>query len=66
MMSALLAGAIAVPILDLGSRRGFLPAFAAGSGAASADQLYAGFLGLTLLNPMTVTYFGALVPRAAG
>lgn len=117
-------GAIAVLILDVGSRRGFLPAFAAGSGAASADllyatlaafagapiaaglapiapslrvvsaavliaialrglrrafatrsaggnqaprtqagpaQLYTGFLGLTLLNPMTITYFGALV-----
>lgn len=117
-------GAIAVLILDLGARRGFLPAFAAGSGAATADllyaslaafaggpiaaalepareplriasvavliaialrglrraiaargapsaepprmpagvgQIYAGFLGLTLLNPMTVTYFAALV-----
>lgn len=116
-------GAIAVLILDLGARRGFGAAFAAGSGAASADLLYAtlavfagapiaaalepartplrivsagvllaialqglrralgaravsappparalpahhvyaGFLGLTLLNPMTVTYFAALV-----
>ena len=136
MLSALLAGvaaglgiavpvgAIGVLILDLGARRGFLPAFAAGSGAATADLLYAslaafaggsiaqaleparepirfvsatvlvaiavtglrraaaaravdasnpprtpagagavyaGFLGLTLLNPMTVTYFTALV-----
>lgn len=26
-----------------------------------AGQIYAGFLGLTLLNPMTVTYFAALV-----
>lgn len=34
-------GAIAVLILDLGARRGFLPAFAAGSGAATADLLYA-------------------------
>lgn len=124
-------GAIAVLLIDLGARRGFLPAFAAGSGAASADLLYASlaafagapvaallapvgpalrtasglvlvviallglrragsqppadtpgstpaaepdapssasaprtylaFLGLTLLNPMTVTYFAALV-----
>lgn len=136
MLSALLAGmaaglgiavpvgAIGVLILDLATRRGFLPAFAAGSGAATADLLYAslaafaggpiaaalepargtlrlasaavlvaialtglrraaaaragtareaprmpagtgaiygGFLGLTLLNPMTVTYFAALV-----
>lgn len=120
-------GAIAVLLIDLGARRGFLPAFAAGSGAASADLLYASlaafagapvaallapvgpglravsglvlvaialiglrragaqppagsparasnpaapssaprtylaFLGLTLLNPMTITYFTALV-----
>ncbi len=34
-------GAIAVLIMDLGIRRGFLPAFAAGAGAATADLLYA-------------------------
>lgn len=121
-------GAIAVLIVDLGVRRGFRPAFAAGLGAASADLLYASlaavagvaaasllepvaddlrlvsaavlltlaayrtwrlvrpgpipdrsaegperaagatelrtytaFLGLTLLNPMTVAYFAALI-----
>lgn len=120
-------GAVAVLLIDLGARRGFVPAFAAGSGAASADLLYASlaafagapvaarlspagpflriasgvvliaialtglrralipavpatvdanqaarhpssaprtylaFLGLTLLNPMTVAYFAALV-----
>jgi arginine exporter protein ArgO len=125
-------GAIAILLIDLGTRRGFLPAFAAGSGAASADLLYASlaafagapvaallapmghelrvasglvlvaiallglrqavrgpsagdaaparrtppavsvprtylaFLGLTLLNPMTVTYFAALVLGGAG
>ena len=115
-------GAIAVLIVDLGLRRGFVPAFAAGLGAASADLLYAtvamvagtaisdvlepargpiriasaalllviaglllrsalrarsrpgramphrgfartyaAFLGLTILNPATVTYFTALI-----
>ena len=45
------------------------PSLGVGDGAPSADLLgrrglartYAAFLGLTLLNPMTVTYFGALV-----
>lgn len=35
-------GAIAILILDIGARRGFRAAFAAGTGAASADLLYAG------------------------
>ena len=115
-------GAIAVLIVDLALRRGFVPAFAAGLGTATADLLYAAlamaagtaiaaalkpvavplriasavllfllaglmlvravrarsarprpagtrgfrrtfvsFLGLTLLNPATVTYFTALI-----
>jgi|BarGraNGADG00212_2_1021979.scaffolds.fasta_scaffold12249_1 threonine/homoserine/homoserine lactone efflux protein len=76
-------GAIAVLIVDMGLRRGFRPAFMAGAGAASADFLYASlaalaggalaariyaqFLGLTLLNPLTVAYFAALIlGRGAG
>jgi threonine/homoserine/homoserine lactone efflux protein len=39
---AIPVGAIAVLIMDLGIRRGFWPAFAAGAGAATADFLYAG------------------------
>ncbi|HEX9676209.1 MAG TPA: LysE family transporter [Anaerolineales bacterium] len=116
-------GAIAVLILETGMRRGFRPAFAAGTGAAAADLTYAAlaavagppiaaalssftralqlgsaalllaiglrglwaakrnaagppagsnlargalrtfwqFLGLTLLNPLTMAYFAALV-----
>jgi len=120
---AIPVGAIAVLILETGMRRGFRPAFAAGTGAAAADLTYAAlaalagppiaaalssftqalqlgsaalllaigarglwaarrnavnpearnslergvlrtfwqFLGLTLLNPLTVAYFAALV-----
>ena len=120
---AIPVGAIAVLILEIGMRRGFRPAFAAGTGAAAADLTYAAlaalagppiaaalssftralqlgsavlllaigvrglwaarrnavnpearsslergmlrtfwqFLGLTLLNPLTVAYFAALV-----
>ena len=120
---AIPVGAIAVLILETGMRRGFRPAFAAGTGAAAADLTYATlaalagppiaaalssftlalqlgsaalllaigvrglwttrrnaaspeassslehgvlrtfwtFLGLTLLNPLTVAYFAALV-----
>ncbi|HLB61842.1 MAG TPA: LysE family transporter [Actinomycetota bacterium] len=119
---AIPVGPIAVLIVDLGTRRGFPSAFAAGLGAATADLTYAtvaavvglaasraldpvedplraasvvalvaivalrtlrlfrpasndsptgpdggrlrtylAFLGLTLLNPVTVTYFAALV-----
>jgi len=120
---AIPVGAIAVLILETGMRRGFRPAFAAGTGAAAADLAYAAlaalagppiaaalssftlalqlgsaalllaigvrglwaarrnaanpeardglergvlrtfwqFLGLTLLNPLTVAYFAALV-----
>jgi threonine/homoserine/homoserine lactone efflux protein len=39
-------GAIAVLIVDVGLRRGFRPAFAAGAGAASADFLYASLAAL--------------------
>lgn len=39
---AIPVGAIAVLIMDLGIRRGFWPAFAAGAGTATADFLYAG------------------------
>lgn len=39
---AIPVGAIAVLIMDVGIRRGFWPAFAAGAGAATADFLYAG------------------------
>jgi threonine/homoserine/homoserine lactone efflux protein len=127
---AIPVGAIAVLIVELGLRRGFRPAFAAGAGAATADILYAAiavwlglavsaalspfagilrllsaavligigaygiwkagrrraqsepdpspeverksiqvylqFLGLTLLNPLTVTYFAALILGRAG
>jgi arginine exporter protein ArgO len=35
-------GAIAILIMDVGIRRGFKPAFAAGAGAATADFIYAG------------------------
>lgn len=127
---AIPVGAIAVLIVELGLRRGFRPAFAAGAGAATADIIYAGiavwlglavgaalspyattlrllssavligigiyglwkasrrrkqtetdpgsaverkspqvyvqFLGLTLLNPLTVTYFTALILGRAG
>ena len=38
---AIPVGAIALLIMDLGIRRGFWPAFAAGAGAATADLLYA-------------------------
>lgn len=38
---AIPVGAIAVLIVDVGLRRGFRPAFAAGAGAATADGLYA-------------------------
>ena len=120
---AIPVGAIAVLILETGMRRGFRPAFAAGTGAAAADLTYAAlaavagppiaaalssftralqlgsaalllaiglrglwaakrnaagppagsnlargalrtfwqFLGLTLLNPLTMAYFAALV-----
>lgn len=122
---AIPVGAIAILIVETGLRRGFLPAFMAGAGAASADLIYASlaaiagdvvsaslapyglglriasaailvglggyglwrlwrrrqmedvsamradgrspsaiylqFLGLTLLNPLTVAYFGALI-----
>jgi len=120
---AIPVGAVAVLILEAGMRRGFRPAFAAGTGAAAADLTYAAlaalagppiaaalssftlalqlgsaalllaiglrglwaarqsaaspeaspglergalrtfwqFLGLTLLNPLTVAYFAALV-----
>jgi arginine exporter protein ArgO len=37
---AIPVGAIAVLIMDLGIRRGFWPAFAAGAGTATADLLY--------------------------
>jgi threonine/homoserine/homoserine lactone efflux protein len=43
---AIPVGAIAVLIMDLGIRRGFWPAFAAGAGTASADFLYAGLAAL--------------------
>jgi threonine/homoserine/homoserine lactone efflux protein len=39
---AIPVGAIAVLIMDIGIRRGFRPAFAAGAGAATADFTYAG------------------------
>lgn len=39
---AIPVGAIAILIIDLGMRRGFRPAFAAGAGAATADLFYAG------------------------
>lgn len=39
---AIPVGAIAILIIDLGIRRGFRPAFAAGAGAATADLFYAG------------------------
>jgi arginine exporter protein ArgO len=39
-------GAIAILIVDVGLRRGFRPAFAAGAGAASADFLYASLAAL--------------------
>jgi arginine exporter protein ArgO len=38
---AIPVGAIAILIVDMGVRRGFRPAFAAGAGAATADLLYA-------------------------
>jgi arginine exporter protein ArgO len=38
---AIPVGAIALLIMDIGIRRGFWPAFAAGAGAATADLLYA-------------------------
>jgi arginine exporter protein ArgO len=38
---AIPVGAIAVLILEIGMRRGFRPAFAAGTGAAAADLTYA-------------------------
>jgi arginine exporter protein ArgO len=38
---AIPVGAIAVLIMDIGIRRGFKPAFAAGAGAATADLTYA-------------------------
>jgi threonine/homoserine/homoserine lactone efflux protein len=127
---AIPVGAIAVLIVELGLRRGFRPAFAAGGGAATADIIYAGiavwlglavsaaltpyatylrllsaavligigayglwrarrrsaqsmsdpapeverkgaqiylqFLGLTILNPLTITYFAALILGRAG
>ena len=37
---AIPVGAIALLIMDLGIRRGFWPAFAAGAGAATAELLY--------------------------
>jgi arginine exporter protein ArgO len=39
---AIPVGAIAILIIDLGMRRGFRPAFAAGAGAATADLFYSG------------------------
>ncbi|NIS83112.1 MAG: LysE family transporter [Anaerolineales bacterium] len=123
---AIPVGAIAVLIVDTALRRGFLPGFIAGAGAATADLLYAGlaavaggilasllaphaffirllssivliglggvgiirslreivqtgrseseeelvklfvqFLGLTLINPLTVVYFSALIVGGA-
>ena len=121
-------GAIAILIIDLGIRRGFVPALMAAAGAASADLVYASlaalagaslaailapysawlgvasaivllaiggmglwrlrdsavegldepeaqhrtgtiylqFLGLTLLNPLTIAYFGALILGRSG
>ncbi|MGH3668518.1 MAG: LysE family transporter, partial [Acidimicrobiia bacterium] len=38
---AIPVGAIAILIMDVGIRRGFVPAVSAGAGAATADLLYA-------------------------
>jgi arginine exporter protein ArgO len=43
---AIPVGAIAVLILEMGMRRGFRPAFAAGTGAAAADLTYAALAAL--------------------
>ncbi|GII23723.1 LysE family transporter [Planosporangium mesophilum] len=42
-------------------RRGPDSASPAGPGLATSVRAYGGLLGLTLLNPMTIVYFGALV-----
>lgn len=48
-----------------GARRGgrdqYRPAVLGGSALAAPGRAYLGLLGLTLLNPATIVYFGALV-----
>jgi len=71
---AIPVGAIAILIIETGIRRGFLPAFAAGVGAATADVLYAllavlaGQFLADLLSPIEaqIRLFSALVLVSLG
>ena len=56
---AIPVGAIAILIVELGLRLGFWAGFAPGKQRPLA--IYTRFVGLTLLNPLTVAYFAALI-----
>ena len=71
---AIPVGAVAVLIIELGLRRGFRPAIAAGAGAATADGIYAslaGVAGVTLADairpletPLRIVAAGVLLAIA--